>query len=146
MYIHASTSIKPKVANYITNGQWNISTLSKQLPYHSLRITIHSPSLDDQPIWTASIDRRFSSNSAWNFIRNKHNLSEINNMIWPFSIWKVLRYKIVVDSNRGIFNLGKAPKCDCSIVSALKDEEHLFMNSLIGKLLINISTKILVVE
>ncbi|XP_060195288.1 uncharacterized protein LOC132624540 [Lycium barbarum] len=90
----ANTSVRGTVAEYIVDGTWNVEKLKRKLYEHIVHqirgVTINSPSLKDNPIWTVTTDGRFNCKSAWNTVRRAQNPSLINKMMWhkksPFKL------------------------------------------------------------
>lgn len=96
--------------------------------------------MDDCCVWTASIDGRFSTKSAWDLCRMKCSSLGLSKMMqhpsvtlkWQFLTWKAVKGGILdcCIQKKGI---SLASKWNCCSVPARESVDHVFVNSVMAK-------------
>ncbi|OIT30903.1 putative ribonuclease h protein, partial [Nicotiana attenuata] len=127
-----------KITHFVQDREWNSRILKEYLPEPQvqaiLEVRIGPRDHKDQPIWSPTIDGRFSCASAWNILRQRKDRVPHMAMIWrkeiPFKIsffmWRLLNKKLPLDDNMGRFNFQNVSRCTCCRFPREETCHHVF--------------------
>ncbi|XP_042964705.1 uncharacterized protein LOC122298926 [Carya illinoinensis] len=94
----------------------------------------------DLLIWKPTLNKVFSSKSAWDCVRVRAPKSEWATWIWhsallkkySVTIWKALHYSLTVDSRISSLGIPLASRCECCTQGCMEDQDHVLVYGMIA--------------
>ncbi|XP_015161418.1 uncharacterized protein, partial [Solanum tuberosum] len=126
------------IADFTTNGQWNVDKLIRSAPQSHLH-TILSKQIQlqqtstDQAVWSLNSNGLFTVSTAWDIIREKRTKTKINSYTWnrhipfkcSFLLWRTIRGKLPTNEKLSAFGI-EPSDCYCCHSPGEDTIEHIF--------------------